>query len=543
VHSRPFLAVFLAWAAAFGILFWGLGSVPLTDVDEGAFAEATREMLARRDFISPWLLDAPRFDKPVLIHWAQMLGFALLGESAWGARLPSAIAGLFWLAAIAAWAVSVLEKFGRVQQEEHRVAVYVWTLLIGATSLGIMVIARAATADALLNAWLAWALLFLYRAIWPADEKVRRRHVRFAALCVGLGLLTKGPVAVLVPSASLGLAAVFMGARERRYIARMLVDPWAWVILVGVSMPWYGLQFHAQGYAFIEGFFGQHNLGRFTDTMHGFSAGFWYYPLWIMVALLPWAPLVLRTVLGTITSLQLRSLPCRLALANFIFVMVFFSFSATKLPHYVFYGLSGLLVLMGITMGQTMSRGVSYRTLFDQRLFMVIALGGLATLPLWIGEVPLSIKSSYYMTVVADWRSVVQARALWFFIPIGLAALLVALLPIRAALALGSVCFIVGLQALVIGPGIGSFRGSIVEAAQVIRERQLAVASWRMYSPSLSFEAGQVIAAGEPTPGATMVLYFKDQPSLERRYQELHGHDAVLEVLWEKTGVRIVAIR
>jgi len=107
MSSADRLFVALAWAIALAVLFIQLGGSPLTDLDEGAFSEATREMLARGDFISPWLLDAARFDKPVLFHWAQMLGFWLLGQNSWGARLRSALAGLAWIGAIGGWAYCV----------------------------------------------------------------------------------------------------------------------------------------------------------------------------------------------------------------------------------------------------------------------------------------------------------------------------------------------------------------------------------------------------------------------------------------------------
>ena len=59
--------------------YLGLGSVPLFDLDEGAFSEATREMLLRGDYISTFLNGAPRYDKPVLIYWLQAVSVLTLG--------------------------------------------------------------------------------------------------------------------------------------------------------------------------------------------------------------------------------------------------------------------------------------------------------------------------------------------------------------------------------------------------------------------------------------------------------------------------------
>lgn len=81
-------------------LLLSLGSAPLFDRDEGAFSEATREMLARGDFLSTWLDGEPRYDKPILIYWLQALAVLLLGVNEWAFRLPSALAACGW-----AWAV------------------------------------------------------------------------------------------------------------------------------------------------------------------------------------------------------------------------------------------------------------------------------------------------------------------------------------------------------------------------------------------------------------------------------------------------------
>lgn len=47
----------------FASFFLGLGSAPLFDVDEGAFSEATREMMISKNYLTTWLNGAPRFDK------------------------------------------------------------------------------------------------------------------------------------------------------------------------------------------------------------------------------------------------------------------------------------------------------------------------------------------------------------------------------------------------------------------------------------------------------------------------------------------------
>ena len=80
--------------------FLRLGAPPLFDWDEGAFSEATREMLASGDWVSITLNGAPRFDKPVLIHWLQAASVGLFGLNEFGFRLPSALAATAWVIVI-----------------------------------------------------------------------------------------------------------------------------------------------------------------------------------------------------------------------------------------------------------------------------------------------------------------------------------------------------------------------------------------------------------------------------------------------------------
>ena len=66
MSSRRLLLLFLAFLALYAAGDWAL---PLVDRDEPRFAEASREMLERGDFIVPYFNNQTRFDKPPLIYW------------------------------------------------------------------------------------------------------------------------------------------------------------------------------------------------------------------------------------------------------------------------------------------------------------------------------------------------------------------------------------------------------------------------------------------------------------------------------------------
>jgi 4-amino-4-deoxy-L-arabinose transferase-like glycosyltransferase len=514
--------VVFAWLIAGLVLFVNLGVAPLTDLDEGAFSEATREMMARLDWVSPWLLDVPRFDKPVLIHWLQMAAFSITGLTSFGARLPSALMGLIWIGGIGGWAYLIARRVAPAVS----VQTYGWSVLISATCLGIPAMSRAATADATLNAFLVLSLLFVWRALWPAREsETGRLWIRLAAVFVGLGLLTKGPVAVLVPGAA-SLLAVLTCGRFKRWL-KLAFDPLAWLIALIIAVPWYLLQFQAQGMAFVEGFLGLHNLGRFTNTMHGFSAGPLYYPAWILIASLPWTVPALGGLLGMVGSGAcariLRSPELRLAWVVFIFVLVFFSLSATKLPHYGFYGLSGLVVIVSLWLAAgPLSRSLGLRgVILISLLASAIAV---TSAPLWLPTVTQTVVDPYYQVVLADASNRLQSKTLLFaaLACAGAAGFLIGFSRFRGGVATLALTTAIAAHGLLVPTIMQSLREPIVQMGQFIRDRttnpqasQTAnqgtaqpkrIITWRLTAPSLSFYAGRVIRSGTPIPGDWVIF-------------------------------------
>ena len=97
--SRDFhiyLVLFIALALSF---FATLGMLPLFDLDEGAFSEATREMLESGNYLTTYLNGELRFDKPILIYWLQAVSVKLFGLNEFAMRFPSALAASFWVIA------------------------------------------------------------------------------------------------------------------------------------------------------------------------------------------------------------------------------------------------------------------------------------------------------------------------------------------------------------------------------------------------------------------------------------------------------------
>jgi 4-amino-4-deoxy-L-arabinose transferase-like glycosyltransferase len=81
----------------------GTWIVPLIDRDEPRFAEASREMIERNDYVIPYFNNQYRFDKPPLTYWAQVASYKIFGQNDFAARFPSAIAAALTALVIFAW--------------------------------------------------------------------------------------------------------------------------------------------------------------------------------------------------------------------------------------------------------------------------------------------------------------------------------------------------------------------------------------------------------------------------------------------------------
>lgn len=505
----PFAQPLLLVTAVYLGLFLGLGRFPLFDVDEGAFSEATREMLERGDYVTTWLNDQLRFDKPILTYWLQAASVSLIGLNEFALRLPSALAGVAWIGAIFV--------FARQQRDE---ATGYAAATIAATTLGVCVIGRGATADALLNLFIALALFDIYR--YMADPQPRYRWR--AWLWMALGVLTKGPVALLVPGAA-SLAAFALHGRLRQWWSA-LRDPAGWAILLAVAGPWYVLETMQQGQAFIDGFLLRHNVERFMSPLQGHSGKFFYYVPAALLLLLPYTGLFLR-VLPHMRRLRASPLDS-LLWCWFLFVFVFFSFAGTKLPHYLIYGITPLFVLMAVHRHELRSRLLAFAP-------PVLFLGLVVALPHLLQRFVPGIGNQYFREMLdrpevfgPGWKLAALAQLLCVVV----LALLprIALWPRLVASAL--VCSVAA-GALVLPVVAELQQGPVKEAALLARASGLPVRTWQFNVPSFSVYRGAVTERADALHQGDVILTRSDE------LQQLGD----VHVLYRKGGVVLAHIQ
>jgi 4-amino-4-deoxy-L-arabinose transferase-like glycosyltransferase len=507
VESPAVMPVLLAFVISIGF-FYELGGFPLFDVDEGAFSEATREMLERGDYLTTYLNGNVRFDKPILIYWLQAISVALLGPDEFAFRLPSALASLGWVAAILVFA----------SQQTDRATGFA-AALIAATTLGLCVIGRAATADALLNLFLVLAMFDIYRYMEKPLGKYRYR----AYLWMALGMLTKGPVALLIPFAASAIAFALQG--KFRLWRKAVADPIGWAILLVVAGPWYLLEYREQGNAFIAGFFMRHNVERFMGPLQGHSGNLLYYLPAALVLLLPYTGLFIR-VLPTVRKMRDKPLDTFLW-CWFLFVLVFFTFAGTKLPHYLLYGISPLFVLMAIHRQALRSPWLAF---VPPLLMPALALA----LPAILQFGGPHLGNAYFREMLT--RREMFGASYYLASSILMAAMLAIAFLSRISVwqrlvAMGVLCS-AGFGGLVL-PAIGELQqGPVKEAAAHARKIGVPVLAWRINVPSFSVYRNEVTKrVDSPGPGDVVLTRSDELRNLGR-----------MEVLYRKGGIALVRI-
>ena len=510
--GKPFRWTSASWVAIalLSLYLVRLAGAPLFDVDEGAFAEASREMLVSGDWGHTTLNGADRFDKPIFIYWCQAALMAVFGVHDWVARLPSALAVL--AATFGVWRFAA-QQWGDAAGQRA-------AFMLG-SSLGLLAIGRAATADGMLNALLIATGLCL----WTFASTGSRTALRWAYVWCGLGLLTKGPVALLIPGVTLLIWSLVTD--RGRTALNALWEPKGWLLLLAIAVPWYLYALQRHEMAFVQGFFLKHNVERFTGTLEGHGGNPLYYVMVLPLLLLPWSPWCVR-LLGNVRTQWTDPLQ-RFLWIWVLFVLGFFSLSGTKLPHYMLYGLAPLVLLI---VAQSVNRPVTKA--------WHAALWGCAALSCALAFAVPSIVAWGATTVKDTWVQPLLASApdgLWVQVAAaGVALVGVALAITRRADAWARLMACVWLVSMlwigIVIPWLGQvLQAPFQEVATWARQHhpEARIVQWRMHQPSFAFYLGTPTTQQPPTPTDWVIVRHDRVEGLPmNRYETAHSHRGLL---------------
>jgi hypothetical protein len=346
-RSAARYTIALAAVAVCVAAFIGLGSYPLLDPDEPVYAVVARNMLHTGNYTVPqYTVGTPFFDKPPMFYWLASSSLRLFGENEFAVRFPSALMTLLTAGSLIALLRKELANKGAIM-----------SALVFASTLHVVVMARAAVTDATLTFFLTMAFLAFWRLVASLENSSPRR-VRFGwsalvGLSLGGGVLTKGPVALalflITVLAWLTLTRQWKLLRNVGCVLAVLV-----FLLVAAS-PWHLAIYNATGTGFFEEFWGFRSVGHFAKiSEHPGQTNYLYYFVVFALGVTPW---LLPSVAGIARAVRSKSQSLRslalLALCWIGTVFVIFTISKTKLSSYLLPVYPASAILVALMFSQT----------------------------------------------------------------------------------------------------------------------------------------------------------------------------------------------
>ncbi len=363
--KRAWLVLFIAISIFY---LWGLGTLPFVGPDEPRYAQVAREMLERRDLITPTLGGLPWFEKPPLLYWLMMFSYRLLGVSEYAARLGPALCGLL-TGAFLWWIGRQVED----RYEEDGSSIACWSALVWLSCAGAIGFSRAASFDIVLTMTITGAFAFLL----AHEVQGRRIFLIGFYFLAGLSFLAKGLIGWIIIGGVVGLYYLI----RREWPASTFLRSLAWGIpLTGiVAGVWFVPMTMLHGRVFIDQFIIQHHFARFvSNKYHHPGPVYFYLPVVIGLAL-PWS-VALGASLAAARKWAWRASGSSdrlkvFALVWLIFPAAFFSVSGSKLVAYVLPALPAIAVLVGERIACVLNAGRGKRLAQATGLMLVVLTG------------------------------------------------------------------------------------------------------------------------------------------------------------------------
>jgi len=324
---------------------------PLFMPDETRYAEIPREMVATEDWIVPRLNGLRYFEKPVFGYWLTALSILCFGENRFAIRLPSALAtGLS-----AMLLVFIFRRSGHASSALLGAAVFL-------TSLQVYTLGVFNLLDAVFSLFVTASLVCFYFAYQACGGRARLEWLAASGVACGLGFLTKGFLAFVIPVVTIVPFLLWQKCRKELFTL-----PWIpLLVAVTIILPW-AIMIHLREPDYWRHFIFVEHFKRFTSTDIN---SFHHQPFWILLPYLiggavPWTFASSAAIRG-LRKVGWRDPLIRYALCWLLFPFLLLSASQGKLGTYILPCFAPLSLLLSVGLTQSMKKQ-------DSRPFRVAA--------------------------------------------------------------------------------------------------------------------------------------------------------------------------
>jgi 4-amino-4-deoxy-L-arabinose transferase-like glycosyltransferase len=316
----------------------------LTHTDEGRYGEIAREMVVSGDWLTPRLNDFKYFEKPPLHYWITASAYKIFGIHNWTARLWTELAGFLTI---------LVTAYAGYRLFNRETGLLAGMLL--AANIYFYLVAHINVLDMGLTFFMTLTLVGFLLA--QSDQAHYKQWMLLAWAGAALALLSKGLMAVVLPGAVFVLYSLIR--RDLAIWKRLYFWPGLGLFLL-ISAPWFVMVSIANP-EFPEFFFIHEHFERFLSKGHQRVEPWWYFLGFTFIALLPWLPQSWRTLKDAVSGYDRQEKTFEPGLFLLIwaaFILLFFSISSSKLPHYIAPIMPALSLLFATTLRQDQHRGL-----------------------------------------------------------------------------------------------------------------------------------------------------------------------------------------
>lgn len=326
----------------------GLGLCPPLNPTDSFFLESGREMLETGQYLLPLNNYQPWLDKPILFFWMVCGSYKVFGITTFAGRLPAALSVV---------ATGVIILFGTRRLISPRASLLAALIFMSLPLVSI--VGHVCLTDVTLTGLVTGCIL----ALWRSVARRPRITLMLGYLSLALGVLCKGPIAVI-----LSVLALFPSLRiARGNLKQVFVDSWRMGVPLGLlltvllSLPWYLAASSVTDGEFFRKFFFEQNFGRMAGTVNH-QMPFWFYIPVFIFGYLPFSPLTFcapKTIIRAFKKPTVTGTRGMLLLSTVWLVLVtgLFCCIKTKLPTYILPAAPALAILVAVQIDLLLRKG------------------------------------------------------------------------------------------------------------------------------------------------------------------------------------------
>ncbi|WP_092517457.1 lipid IV(A) 4-amino-4-deoxy-L-arabinosyltransferase [Xenorhabdus japonica] len=307
-----------------------LDSRLLWQPDETRYAEISREMLQRGDWMVPYFLDIRYFEKPVAGYWINNISQWIFGHNNFAVRFGSVFSTL-----ISAFLL-------------YRLAMMMWkcrqtafvSSLIYISMFIVLSIGTYSVLDPMFSLWVTAGIVSCYWALKAVTTKERILAWSVLGLTCGMAFMTKGFLALALPV----IAMIPITIYQNRFWEMVRFGSLAVISAILISLPWV-IAIALREPDYWHYFFWVEHIQRFASEEAQHIAPIWYYLPILILGIIPWLGLLPGALIKSWK--EKKSHPEMFFLfCWFVVPFVFFSIAKGKLPTYILPFIGPLALMM-----------------------------------------------------------------------------------------------------------------------------------------------------------------------------------------------------